>query len=502
MIPRTISDAIQLVKDIGQRYLWVDSLCIVQDDDNDKHGQLPIMDNIYSNAELVIIAAAGSDANAGLPGMPSTRRRNWQRVESINGTRLVTAQPPMRQVLDRSIWSSRGWTFQEAILSRRSPVFTENLLYWNCTADTWREDIKSESSVAGLMSTKVNSLWGRDQLLRLCRTANYCELVETFSQRQFKEEGDVIWAFIGILKLQATRFSFIWAHPLERLDATLLWSEASSCIGVHPRHVRHILVRNRIVYSLPYPSWSWLSTNMPVRFTDLCGASIVSEVTWHEPLNLEDEALAAYLKSTHSKPFADEDKDQPSVNLLAKSTSESNFMQYGLLYFTARTTVLTLKREEACSRSPSTLGQWAPVSKTDTSSSLPTRGLSEASIDRAQVVQLPPDRWVKASINSLTGEQIGMLTVSLEFFNNTLERSGELILLSSNARKEADDVCEKLRGEDCGSFKHVNGCKHILSRNIMLIEWEGNIAFRRGLGTVEKEGWDKVETHAKEIILG
>ena len=57
-IPRTISDAIQLMLHIGKRYLWVDSLCIKQDDENDKKKQLTIMDSIYTNAEFVVVDAA------------------------------------------------------------------------------------------------------------------------------------------------------------------------------------------------------------------------------------------------------------------------------------------------------------------------------------------------------------------------------------------------------------------------------------------------------------
>ncbi|KAI4863372.1 heterokaryon incompatibility protein-domain-containing protein [Hypoxylon rubiginosum] len=73
VIPSTILDAIRLVRDIGFRYLWVDSLCILQDEDHDKLRSLPHMDSIYSCASLVIIAAAGKNAQAGLPGVVHTR---------------------------------------------------------------------------------------------------------------------------------------------------------------------------------------------------------------------------------------------------------------------------------------------------------------------------------------------------------------------------------------------------------------------------------------------
>lgn len=65
-LPKTIADAILFVRRIGERYLWVDSLCIVQDDRDQKHGLIDNMDFIFSGALLTIIAATGKDANSGL----------------------------------------------------------------------------------------------------------------------------------------------------------------------------------------------------------------------------------------------------------------------------------------------------------------------------------------------------------------------------------------------------------------------------------------------------
>jgi Heterokaryon incompatibility protein (HET) len=58
-LPRTIRDAIEVTRAIGYRYLWVDSLCIVQDDQQDRHSQINMMDEIYSNATLTIAAGSG-----------------------------------------------------------------------------------------------------------------------------------------------------------------------------------------------------------------------------------------------------------------------------------------------------------------------------------------------------------------------------------------------------------------------------------------------------------
>ena len=465
MIPQTIMDAIQLVRSIGMRYLWVDTLCIEQDDNSKKQQQLTIMASIYNSAELLVVAAAGSDANAGLPGMGSTPRRISQGIENISGVQFITAQSSVQHVLERSVWSRRGWTFQEAVLSRRALVFTESLVYWCCQVNTWREDMSSESTLPELKLNETNSLWPHlfgPRVTYRCRTASYCRLAQDFSQRALKEESDVIWAFVGILRLQKISFpkGFIWGLPYERVDATLLWSEISPCVNFHSRQASHLSDRKCSRY-LKYPSWSWLSTKWGVSFKDGCGDTIVSEVTWHDPLKFGDETWTIDPRSMGSKDIKDKHEEERRVNFLVGS--EQDIMDYGLLHFTAQTAVLTLSQ-----------------------------------VEKSGCDTYPPNRKVEAIIYSPERKQIGMLFVPFQFFDGKSERTGEFILLSSNAEPKVDGKCKKV----IEGVEHVKGCTHIQSRNIMLIEWDGNIAYRRGLLTVEKELWDDVETAIKTIVLG
>jgi hypothetical protein len=123
-IPRTIKDAIELVKKLRMHYLWVDALCIVQDDEEWKHAELERMGGIYSGAALTIVAAFCSDANAGITfgdnpyyGRPLTYETKIKPKGANPGFK------PYQMLLKRSPWGGRAWTFQELLFSKRLIYF-------------------------------------------------------------------------------------------------------------------------------------------------------------------------------------------------------------------------------------------------------------------------------------------------------------------------------------------------------------------------------------------
>jgi hypothetical protein len=92
----------------------VDSLCIEQDNLVDCKRQIGLMDQIYSNAVITIVAASGNDAEAGLAGLCTAPRKMVQIKEEINGRTLLITQRLLKGQLLESKWFSRGWTYQEA----------------------------------------------------------------------------------------------------------------------------------------------------------------------------------------------------------------------------------------------------------------------------------------------------------------------------------------------------------------------------------------------------
>ena len=130
---------------------------------------------------------------------------------------------------------------------------------------------------------------------------------------------------------------------------------------------------------------------------DQCGDSIVSEVTWHEPLKFGDETSAIYLESITLKGVTDNHENNPNASLLVGST-ELDVMDYGFLHFTAQTAVLTLR--------------WA----TENSGNCASRAADGDKAD-PDAENMPRTFWARAAIHSPEGERIGMLDVPSQFFN-------------------------------------------------------------------------------------
>ena len=138
IFPKTFSDAIFVCRLLGIRFLWIDSICIKQDDLDDWKEQSKEMGNIYTQALLNISAAVGTDSNSGLfvtrdPGKPIL-------VPSLFDTQTkmgsdVTASFLSCLELDARKFShldTRGWTFQEMYLPLRTLRFSACGMYWTC----------------------------------------------------------------------------------------------------------------------------------------------------------------------------------------------------------------------------------------------------------------------------------------------------------------------------------------------------------------------------------
>ena len=202
-IPQVIEDAIAVTIRLRHRYLWVDRYCIAQHNSKEKHEQIKNMGSIYTNAQATIVAAAGVDSHFGLPGA-GPRQRREQPCAVIGDRTLCSMKPDPKFLIERSKWMSRGWTYQEAFLSRRLLIFTEDQVYFECQGMHCCEAVASPLS---LMHTKDKQRFRagfHPGLFRLnepdISPMTMWSAIGNYSRRSLTYDEDALSGILGILK--------------------------------------------------------------------------------------------------------------------------------------------------------------------------------------------------------------------------------------------------------------------------------------------------------------
>ncbi|KAE8357594.1 heterokaryon incompatibility protein-domain-containing protein [Aspergillus caelatus] len=270
VLPNITEDALQVTKGLGERYLWVDSLCIVQDDDQDKAKFISRMDSIYTLATVVIISSTCTDANTPLPGVKPGSRYQQQEPFKIRDVTLVQSLDPSLGVkvdlrtsraagyLGETIWDTRAWTLQERFLASRSLVFTGEQVFWECEEAFWCEDsfreipnISPDPHRTSLCAGELNLSWNSDIVTF---DHFYRVLLEDYSGRALSFDSDGLNAFLGIIGAleRSIGETFFWGMPTAFLESALAWG-----------HRSHALRRRHGVQALSqaqsqFPSWSWV----------------------------------------------------------------------------------------------------------------------------------------------------------------------------------------------------------------------------------------------------
>ena len=252
-LSKTIADAMCLVRELGLRYLWVDALCIRQDDTSDKHEQIAQMGFVYESALFTIIAAAGEDCDSGLPGVRVGSRLSVQKKAEAGNIILLNT---FRSSTSTTKWARRAWTYQEELLSMRRLIFTPDVVSWNCACASWFEDSQLESRDSmGFMPLGATLRPRLETKYETLLPGEYFELVERYATRELSYPSDALNAFSGILSM-LTEYSgeqFLWGHMRSAFERQLFWFGTAKA--------RDLTGTDKL------PSWSWVSREGALSFS-------------------------------------------------------------------------------------------------------------------------------------------------------------------------------------------------------------------------------------------
>ncbi|KAE8447194.1 hypothetical protein EG329_011025 [Mollisiaceae sp. DMI_Dod_QoI] len=262
-LPATIEDAIRVTQSLQKQYLWVDYVCIDQQDPERQEMQIKLMDEIYNASWATIISLDGITASEGLPRVgTSSQVKPQKEVDFGRGNSLLAMLPSIQTKLDESCWMKRGWTFQEGLLSNRRLFFAREQVYFVCNDMTCSESFN-------FVDTDGNEDPRADDLKAYCCSLRrpvgldtpsrepqrlFEEIINGYILRELTHSSDAMNAVTGLLeRLQKVSFpdGFIFGIPRRNFRYSLLWT-GNFVSELHFPTRTSCKLRNE-----HFPSWSW-----------------------------------------------------------------------------------------------------------------------------------------------------------------------------------------------------------------------------------------------------
>lgn len=278
-------DAIFTTRRLGFRYIWIDSLCIIQRSREDWEREAPLMNQVYRNAFLTLGAMASPDAHGGL-----FRRRDPRMASPLPVTIQTEKYGSVECLLIKSdFWhshvrqapmSQRGWVVQERILSPRSLYFCESQLFWECReqhACEWFPRGIPHNFVTDIKEPDADEIFSvkgfEKSVMRLCGVKSederrqqydtvyqvWAAILESYVRCALTNPNDKFVAISGVVKDFAKAIDDEYMAGLWRGNFVngLLWTamaeddvEWNVVPAIRPDQYRA-------------PSWSWASLDAP-----------------------------------------------------------------------------------------------------------------------------------------------------------------------------------------------------------------------------------------------
>ncbi|KAI0147808.1 HET-domain-containing protein [Xylariaceae sp. FL1272] len=285
-LPQTFRDAVSVARSIGAKYLWIDSLCIVQDDKDDWAREAPTMGDIYGNAFITIAASRCTSSTSGFLGARG-KDKTISIVSNESGTLCISRRHSFARDMDNAPLTTRAWVVQERILSRRTLHFTSTQVYWECWTLQVGEDL--DMLYPGVVKHEayphVFAPGGRcqndTQAPSLPTPRQWWHLVTAYTSCGLTYQKDKLIAIDGLIRRisQNTGRRAIAGIFEDVLHAGLLWSACNKPLEK--------------ITDIQAPSWSWASRKGRVSYMQLYEWAKNDDIQIMEPGTDCDHTLRA-----------------------------------------------------------------------------------------------------------------------------------------------------------------------------------------------------------------
>ncbi|KAH6865775.1 heterokaryon incompatibility protein-domain-containing protein [Alternaria rosae] len=503
-LPKTIVDSISFTRALGLRYLWVDRFSIIQDDEVAKPHQLASMASIYSNAYVTIAATEGEDSAYGLPGVNKERpRKPPSEVYHFSPSCRVQVLTPLRGE-QRTVYHTRGWTFQEWTFSRRTIVFHDQSVSWIC-GDSDESESKQYRHV---VPTKLLR-WTWDTYPNF---RGYCSAVEVYNKRKLTYSEDILAAFDAFMTVQgrAMKSGFVFGIPELFLPNMLCWHHGQNLWHYSEGRLQQRRTDAHGNILKAFPSWSWVGWSGPVN------------------MNSADAACRLATRKLHCSTLEYPHLIEFSKVIIEPHDERKEYVK-DLHYYETRGLISLAENEYYSSRLPIKVFDKHPMVRENEVQSLTAECVHSTILEfrtRRLIASLSKhDRDdLREETPILTGPEgqiLGILDIDISL--NTLQlpqHEVELICICVGrvvCTKHAQlrdlcqgDVFQKTCPKECFpdwnhfAFEiHTPASKwQYMAYHVLWIEWEDGIAYRKAIGHVWKDEWDAADTEEVDIRLG
>ncbi|KAI1744308.1 heterokaryon incompatibility protein-domain-containing protein [Xylaria scruposa] len=526
-----IRRAIAMTALIGERWLWVDALCVPQGDFDVAAKQIDMMGAIFGRAVVTIISADG-DTESGLLGLEGTSpsRKLRQRIIPFGSERIIVARHDIFSWDHGSPYQERAWTYQEFKLSPRAIWFLQGLVSWKCQCSVWDEEHTRDAKFSTYIDSRPKTI-----LAGIPDVESVGHMLSNYNSRELSYPEDSLTGIQGFLSVLSRAFEggFLYVNlyglPETHFDRFLGWHPYWGHTNLQ-RRVRSDRPSDTLIGPSELPSWSWVgwqglidvyhsydATHFNSRSSRI--AETIPIVTWYtsdSPKGIRRRKIKpTFLENTPK--FKEVGNDlPPGWTRFASSTAETfrgepNIYPDGCGdYLYSHENTIKIDKDMR-------FYYPFPVSNIteDTPPQIPPQtAYLFCETQKARLYARPLEQG-----DALLGGRTGQFTMELRDDNNTVGRlhlhNEEQLSLFTGTNAPGEDspgnevevVAISKRREYAKTWQEeLQRYDHPITKEnfyvVLWVEWIDNVAYRLASGMVEETAWEKLNRENVSLVLG